>query len=283
VIRAGPQDAPEIAAFLTQHRDTSMFALSNLAQHGMGGAHPRALRCWLQREDGRITAAMIVTEEGMAMPQCPPFRGEDWAQAVAATAGLDLIGIIGPTAQTRAFAAAAGLQDAPATLDRDEPFMALSLAELEVPDGPGRIVPLADAPRQVVFDWMTAYGIEALGAERQLAAMRAEESLAAYLALGSHVVLMQDATPLAMTGFNARLPEIVQIGGVYTPPTLRNRGYARRAVALHLAQAKAEGAFRAVLFSASEAAARAYDSIGFRQTGHWTLCLFHGPQAVRRA
>jgi RimJ/RimL family protein N-acetyltransferase len=281
VIRATTQDAPEIAAFLNAHQDTSMFALSNLAQHGMDGGHPRALRCWLRREDGQITAVMTVTEEGMAMPQCPSFQADDWGQATAATDGLALIGIIGPTAQARAFAAAAGLTAAPATLNRDEPFMALSLSDLVVHRGTDQIVPLADAPRQTMFDWMIAYQVEALESGPREAAVRAEHSLAAYLANNSHVVLMQGETPLAMTGFNARLPGIVQIGGVYVPPTLRNRGHARRAVALHLAQAQAEGVSRAVLFSASEAAARAYRGIGFRQTGDWTLCLFDGPQVVR--
>ena len=281
MIRALVQDAPEIAAFLTAHCDTSMFALSNLAQHGMQGGHPRALRCWLRRAGGQITDVMTVTEEGMAMPQCPSFQADNWAGAVIATAGLELIGIIGPASQARAFAAVAGLVDAPTTLDRDEPFMALSLSDLVVPDAAGQIVPLADAPRSSVFDWMTAYQMEALGSGPQEAALRAEQSLAAYLANNSHVALMRGETPLAMTGFNARLPGIVQIGGVYVPHALRNRGYGRRAVALHLAQARAEGVARAVLFSASEAAARAYRGIGFRQTGDWTLCLFDGPQAVR--
>ena len=281
MIRATAQDATDIAAFLNAHCDTSMFALSNLASCGMDGGHPRALRCWLRRVAGQITDLMTVTEEGMAMPQCPSFRGDDWTQAVVATTGLELIGIIGPAFQARAFAVVAGLADAPATLNRDEPFMALHLAELRIPDGADQIVPLADAPRQTVLDWRTAYQIEALGAGPLQAAERAEQDLSTYLVNGSHVALMRGETPLAMTGFNARLPGIVQIGGVYVPPQLRNQGYGRRAVALHLAQAKAEGVVRAVLFSASEAAARAYRGIGFRQTGSWTLCLFDGPQVVR--
>lgn len=281
MIRAGAQDAPQIAAFLTRHCDTSMFALSNLAQHGIDNDHPRALRCWLTRADRQITDALIITTEGMAMPQCPTFGRADWAGATQDTAGITLIGIIGPAAQARAFATAAGLSNAPATLNRDEPFMALDLSDLVIGAGPDRIIPLADAPRQIVFDWMTAYQVEALGSDLPEARLRAEHSLAAYLAAGSHVVLMLGDTPLAMTGFNARLPGIVQIGGVYTPPDLRNQGHARRAVALHLAQAKATGVTRAVLFSASLSAARAYAAIGFRQTGDWTLCLFDGPQVVR--
>lgn len=281
MIRAGAQDAAQIAEFLTRHCDTSMFALSNLAQHGLDNDHPRALRCWLAASGGQITDVFSITTEGMAMPQCPNFGRDQWAVAAQVTQGIPLIGIIGPAAQARGYAAAAGLGAVPANLDRDEPFMALDLADLIRPAGPGRIVPLANAPRQTVFDWMTAYQVESLGLDSTEARRSAEHSFAAYLAAGSHVVLMQGDTPLAMTGFNARLPGIVQIGGVYTPPRLRNLGHARRAVALHLTQARAIGVTRAVLFSASTAAARAYAAIGFRQTGDWTLYLFDGPQVVR--
>lgn len=287
MIRASPADAPQIAAFLERHCDTSMFALSNLAGHGLADdtdtdAHPHAMRCWLGRRDGQIADVLSITQGGMVMPQCPSFQGAaDWTAAARVAVGTPLIGVIGPALQARAFAFAAGLVAAPATLNRDEPFMALALNELALPDGPDRIVPLADAPRATVFEWMTAYQVEALGSGLPDARARAEGSLAAYLTNRSHVVLIRGDTPLAMTGFNARLPGIVQIGGVYVPPALRNQGYGRRAVARHLAQARAEGVTRAVLFSASAAAARAYRAIGFRQTGAWTLCLFDGPQVVR--
>ena len=281
MIRAVPADAPQIAGFLARHCDMSMFALSNLAQHGMDNDHPRALRCWLRHTDTQITAVLTITTEGMAMPQCPGFVPADWAAAARATAGIPLIGIIGPAGQARAFAAAAGLTRAPASLNRDEPFMALDLSQLQPPTGPERIIPLADAPRGTVLDWMTAYQTESLGSPDPIARASAEAGFSAYLAAGSHVVLVRGETPLAMTGFNARLPGIVQIGGVYTPPALRGQGHARRALALHLGQARAQGVTRAVLFSASNAAARAYAAIGFRQTGDWTLCLFDSPQAVQ--
>ena len=77
-----------------------------------------------------------------------------------------------------------------------------------------------------------------------------------------------------MTGLNAELPEAVQVGGVYTPPGMRGRGYARAAVALHLDQARRTGIPRAVLFAASDAAARAYTAIGFRPAGRMAMILF---------
>ena len=60
----------------------------------------------------------------------------------------------------------------------------------------------------------------------------------------------------------------------------RGRGHARRAVALHLSQAREEGVRRATLFSANEYASRAYQAIGFEHIGEWTLCIFEGPQVI---
>ena len=124
---------------------------------------------------------------------------------------------------------------------------------------------------------MLDYQLRTLHTPPQAAAQRVEDSYAHYLDAKSHVVLMQGDTALAMTGFNAQIPDMVQIGGVYTPPDLRGRGHARRAVALHVA---ASGVGRATLFSASEAAARAYRAIGFRQVGDWTLLLLADKERV---
>lgn len=87
--------------------------------------------------------------------------------------------------------------------------------------------------------------------------------------------------PVAMSAFNAVLPEIVQIGGVFVPRRLRNRGYARLAVAQHMVEARARGVQRAVLFAASEAAVRAYRAIGFQPAAAISLVLFDGAQRLQ--
>lgn len=66
---------------------------------------------------------------------------------------------------------------------------------------------------------------------------------------------------------------MVQVGGVYTPPALRSRGYARCAVAGSLLAARAEGAERAILFTNNPAAVRAYEALGFARIGEYALVL----------
>ncbi len=277
MILATPSDQAAIEAFLAPHAPFAMFPLNNLAHYGMAGGSDYAVTCWLARHDGQITDVMTLCDNGIAMPFLP---SADYAGAVAAMGDRPLSGVIGPRAQVRGIEAL-GFADAPRTLDHDEPHFLLALDQMLVPDGPGVLCPLEDASEAVIKAWMLDYQLGALNTPEAEAQSAVESSYANYVVRDSHRVLMEDDTPLAMTGFNAQLPDIVQIGGVYTPPDLRGRGYARRALALHLAEAAGRGVTRGTLFSASDAAARAYRAIGFERIGDWTLLLFDGPQ--RRA
>jgi len=269
--RATMEDRPAIEAFLSAHMARSMFPLSNLRRYGMAGGDPRAMRFWI--EDGPQGPAGVLgqTEMGTVLPQLPRM---DFTAVPEALAGRPVDGIMGPSDQARGIAAALGLPSRDCLLDHDEPHFLLPLAGLSVPPGPGRIVPLAEAPRDVILGWMQDYQAGTLGAPAHRARALAEDAYRRFCAEASHVALMADDRPLAMTGFNAQVPEMVQVGGVYTPPALRGQGHARRALALHLAQARAEGAAEATLFASGPAAVRAYEGIGFRRIGDWTLMLF---------
>jgi RimJ/RimL family protein N-acetyltransferase len=254
-----------------------MFPLNNLAHHGMSGGHPYAVTFWLARQNGQITDVLTLTEGGMVMPFLP---SEDYTAAARALKGREVTGIIGMRDWCRGLESALGLGTTPKSLDHDEPHFALSLSDLTLPDGPGQIVPLSDAPAEVIKSWMLDYQLATLNTPPDQAPRRVADSYATYTANRSHVVLMHGDTPLAMTGFNAQLPHIVQIGGVYTPPHLRGQGHARRAVALHLAQARDRGVAQATLFSASDMAARAFRAVGFSQIGDWSLILLLNKETV---
>jgi predicted GNAT family acetyltransferase len=87
-----------------------------------------------------------------------------------------------------------------------------------------------------------------------------------------------------MCAFNAAAGGVVQLGGVYTPPRLRGRGYARSVVAGALVLAQAEGADRAVLFTGEQnaAALKAYRALGFRDVGDYSLLLFKESVVARK-
>ena len=270
-------DIPEIIEFLSPLAAQSMFPLANLRNHGLNKQHRHSPNFWLTRRDGKVTDILTITQGGLVLPQCPSMEWNDLHETLAKR---DLTGIIGPADQSRSFLSTFGLDLAPKSLDQDEPQYELILEDLLIPDGSSDIFPLATADKEEMIRWRYEYELETLNMRPEDARPTAERDYDSYCSAKSHVVLREGAAAVCTTGFNARLPDIVQIGGVYTPPNFRRRGHARRAVALHLQQAKFEGVKRATLFSANEYAARAYQAIGFTYVGEWTLCLFDGKQRV---
>jgi predicted GNAT family acetyltransferase len=91
-------------------------------------------------------------------------------------------------------------------------------------------------------------------------------------------VLEDSGHPVSTSGFNTTTAEVVQIGGVYTPPELRSRGYGRAVVAASLLDARAEGAERSILFTGVDniPAQRSYESLGYRHIGDYRLLLLRG-------
>jgi GNAT superfamily N-acetyltransferase len=277
---AGALDHALVEALLMRQIDGAMFPLSNLRTHGLGGGdfasdHDHAVRVWIVGEESLV----VLTRGGMLLPLLA--GASDLSRLGGALAGLKMIGAVGPAASVRPVLAALDLTDSPKLKDADEPGFALDLAGLQVPKLPGaQLVPATAMLRPQLLAWRTAYHRESLGTPPADAAARAATDIDGYIAHDSHRVLMLDGQPVAMTGFNARLPEIVQVGAVYTPPHLRNKGYARQAVALHLAEARATGTRRAVLFAASTAAARAYLAIGFQPILTFALVLLASPSRI---
>ena len=274
---AGPGDVAALDRFLAARADTSMFPLANLrAQglgHGRGGEDAHATRFWVADGAGGIAGALGLTAGGMLLPQWPDG---DWTLARNLLAATQVEGAVGPADQVRPMLAALGLDAAPRRGDTDQPSFVLDLSDLFVPESPGNLHLPGTDDLPWLTDWRAASAAEIYGATGPSARMRAGAEVRHWIAEGSHRVLRVAGDPVAICGFNAALPEIVQVGGVYTPPPLRGRGHARRAVALHLAEAREQGVTRAVLFAANEAAARAYIAIGFRRTGTFALVLFKG-------
>lgn len=275
--RAVESDVPDIVACLSERPEQAMFPLNNLDRFGLDGADDYAPRMWISRDRGRVRDVMTVTQAGMVLPFVP--SGE-YEAAAAALPPMDVIGIVGPNDAARGVQAALGLAEAAASMDEDETQFAMELDALIVPDGPGGIVPFAARHREVLLPWMTDYQLRTLRSPENEAESLAAAGLDRHLETGQRVVLEAEGEAIATTAFNAALPDIVQVGGVYTPPDLRGRGFARRAVALHLAQARDRGVTRATLFASHPSAMAAYRAVGFDRIGAWTLCLFESPQVT---
>jgi hypothetical protein len=275
----GPHDAAALEAFLTEYRDTSMFLRANslragLVDHGqtwqatyVGAFRNRhligvAAHCW----------------NGLVLIQAPDDGLAEAVRACVALSGRKVGGFSGPLDQVIEARAALGLSQASAQLDEAEGLYVLDLSELRVPAilSSGRVLyrpPFAEE-HELLGNWRFEFEVEALGAKRTDATRKhAFDFLGQQLADGTVWVAVDGSAPVSLSAFNAALPDIVQLGGIYTPPTLRGRGYCKVAVAGSLLSARQRGVNRAVLFTKNPSAVRSYEALGFRRTGDFALVL----------
>ncbi|HRW08377.1 MAG TPA: GNAT family N-acetyltransferase, partial [Caldilineaceae bacterium] len=151
-------------------------------------------------------------------------------------------------------------------------------AALQHGDVVGRHMTAADIDQLTL--WRLAYNHEALGDPADDAGLaQARQEIARAHAEGNTWVLEAAGKLVAMSSFNAAIAEAVQVGGVYTPPALRGRGYGRAVVAASLHAAQAEGVQRAILFTDDQnsAAQSAYHALGFQRVDNWGLVLLKDP------
>jgi RimJ/RimL family protein N-acetyltransferase len=193
-------------------------------------------------------------------------------------------GFIGPWQQALAARAALGWNGASMRMESHEGLYALSLDALVVPGplagGQWRCRRARADEADLLVAWRVGYNVES-NAQHDGPELRAwsREEIERGLAEQASWVLAVDGTPVAYQQFNAMLPDVVQVGGVWTPPPLRGRGYARAVVAGALLAARAEGARRGVLFTGESnvPARRAYAALGFERVGDWGLLFLRTP------
>lgn len=276
-------DEAALESFLLPYAASSMFLRANSRSAGLvdrgaplQGTYVAAV------EAGEIVSVAAHFWNGMLVLQSPEPRAlEPAARAAVSRSGRELRGLVGPSRQVAAARAALGLSGKSTALDSREDLYELDLELLRIPEAltSGRVVcrrahleelPLAAA-------WRVDYSVEALGiapSPELESTSRAE--IERLQEEWSQWLLTADGRPVSYSAFNARLPDIVQVGGVWTPPTLRGRGYGRAVVAGSLRDARAEGVRRAVLFTDEEnrPARAAYDALGFRVVGDYAIVIF---------
>lgn len=274
-----PGDEPALEAFLKGHADSSMFLRSNARAGGLEYQGKPLQADYVAACAGeRIVAVAAHCWNGMVLLQAPE-QIEAVARAVVQRSGRAVTGISGPTEQATVARTALGLDDRPGPKFGREQLFALDLADLVVPaplaDGRWVCRPPRDDELDLVIGWRVDFMIEAL---HRAPGPGLRDEAAALMDLvherRSHWLLFDAGRPVAYSAFNAVLPDIVQIGGVWTPPELRGRGYGRAVVAGSLLDARTRGVTRAVLFAEREDAKRAYRGLGFSVVGEYALLLF---------
>jgi len=276
-------DRALVEAFLERHADSSMILRGNLRDAGIEDDGSRYAGTYAGAFDdrGELRAVVAHYTHGNIFLQADDLTALELAtRCSVAASGRAVLGIIGSRNLVVHARGVLGLDDAPARFDSDEGLYALDLARLQLPplasdpDFELRAITAGDV--ELVVGWRKIYEMEGLGSkdDEQLDThCRAMVEL--WLAQRFPILLTQRGVPCAMTMFNARMPDMRQIGGVFTPVALRSRGYARTAVALSLIGARDEGVTRAILFTGEDnlPAIAAYRALGFERVGDFKLLL----------
>ncbi|MFO0650021.1 MAG: GNAT family N-acetyltransferase [Polyangiales bacterium] len=273
------RDAAHIEAFLSGYQASSMFLRSNLRRAGVTDRGQPHGGTWVGLGDP-IESVAFHGWNGIVIAQCPT-RVEDAVREVVARSGRAVTGLLGPWAQVESARAALGMLERPTRVCSREVLFSLRLDALTLPEAlvAGRVTVRRATARDhaTLAAWRRDYEVEMTAATPGPELdEKASRSIAGLLDDGAIFVAEEGDAPVAMSTFNARLPDVVQIGGVWTPRDLRSRGRARSCVAGSLRLARGEGVASSILFTgASNAAAqRAYRAIGFEAVGDYGVLLF---------
>jgi predicted GNAT family acetyltransferase len=277
VRRAEPDDTAALNQFLAANAATSMFLRSNLARHGtQDSTSPQGTTFYLAGRRAAITAVFGLSNHGFVMAQAPGAPAEAWADFARQITGRRVAGMTGVPDQVQNGLAALGLLAGPWQIIADEPMYHLDIARLVCDPVTVRAARADDLP--LLEAWFGAYEADVGQAQEGAPWSSACKARAARAIDSPDVVLLEDqGVPVAMAGINARLPDMVQIGGVFTPDGMRGRGYARRALAGLLRQCQAQGVTQSVLFANNDAAARAYEALGYQLIGQYRVALLRSP------
>jgi RimJ/RimL family protein N-acetyltransferase len=280
----GPGDAATLDAFLRPYTDTSMFLRANARAAGLVDRGEPLQATYVGAFEGDVLCAVAAQcWNGMVLVQAPR-RLAEVVRAAVGRCRRPVLGISGEWSQVLAARAALGLDAADERVVEHDDLFALDLGSLVVPsalaEGAVRCRRATEADLPLLGEWRAAYRVETLNSVDG-PALRADAhaEVARLLAHRIGWVLVHGDAPVAYSAFNAWLPDVVQVGGVWTPPALRSRGYARCVVAGSLVDARSEGVERAVLFTdrGNAPAQRAYEALGFRVVGEYGFVIFADP------
>ncbi len=288
VLTAG--DEERLDAFLREHADSTLFLRSNLRAAGIvDGGRPLQATYAAWVEDNKVQGVVSHAWNGNLIFQAREHAAE-LARAASASSKRLVKGLIGCWDQVSEAREALRLAGARTFVSSKEHLFSVELSRVRVPGRLERGDWICRLPRGPEMDllsvWRRDFQVDTIG-EPPFDGMVAEcrKGLERHLGEGSLFVLVDGQTLASTCTFNARVPDCVQIGGVWTPPQLRERGYGRAVVAGALQLALREGVSKAVLFTDqhNHSARAAYEGLGFERVGDYGLILFSDGHRLRAA
>ena len=280
-----PGDEARLEQYLLPQIESSMFLVGNMRAVGLKDNGNRFEGTYAAAFEGeRIIGVVAHSWRGGLILQAPlELLDSLWQTAVAASQ-RPIEGVIGPNEQAQAVLNALKITPQTTKMDEPEKLYRLHLADLKVPpqfqhgQWRGRQAEASDS--DLMTRWRVGYALEALGdTDSAQLWQQIRTNLQKTIAEGTIWILEENGRPVSSTGFNTTTAEAVQVGGVWTPPELRSRGYGRGAVAASLLAVREQGVETAVLFTGEEniPAQKAYEALGFRHIGDYRITLLKEP------
>ena len=268
-------------AFLADHAATSMILRGNLRTAGIERRRHPLSGSWFGAvaNDGAIRAIIAQFGNGNVFVQA---ADNQTVPTFLADPLRPVAGVFGEADQAADMLGQLGLAGSEFAINASDILYGLDLANLVVPVNARaddfQMVDAEKVERSTLLSWLRAYEIEALGAEdTPVLDSKVASRLVQSLDARNLWALIVEGKAVSLSGFNAQLPDMVQVGPVWTPPEYRSNGYARILVAKTLLAARARGVTRAILSTDSEAAAKAYEALGFEKIGRYRLALLKSP------
>ncbi len=275
----------ELEAFFARYAETSMFQRSNLRWGGLEDHGEVYQGTYVGERDGAGALCAVVAHywNGCVMVQAPGGPTGALVRGLREACGREVDAILGPYEQVVATQVLLGMEEAPCARASKEYLYARGLEGVEAHGLLSEVGVVARRAREEDLDvlaaWRAAYMVEALWMDpSEVDEREAREGMARSVEQRRGWVLERDGVLVAYTGNNAEIEDTHQLGGVWTPPEHRGRGYAKAVITRQLMDMREEGKVRAILFTDEEnvSAQRAYEGIGFERIGEYGMFVGFG-------
>jgi GrpB-like predicted nucleotidyltransferase (UPF0157 family)/predicted GNAT family acetyltransferase len=264
-------------AFLRKHEDFSLFLLGNLEAHGHKlTSAPNSGNLKLLRRGGKIVAVFCLTRRGNLVVQSEMSDRPLMEKIITACQEeeLSILGLLGQWDFCRSLwnlfrEKAIILHD---TFIEKESLYAVELSKQALSDEPNvRILLAGDYPqwKPLHIEYLKEEGFPNDLSKEQTRALFLEK-VAGKISWGYFL----EQRLVAMAELNAKAMDLGQVGGVYTTPTQRKKGFAQAVMRQVMTDARNVHQIRKLIIFTGEnnlPARKLYESLGVHPTGSYAL------------
>jgi predicted GNAT family acetyltransferase len=276
-------ELPRVRAFLERHVDSSLFLLGNLADHGLGlGPSMNSGNFKMIEESGQIVAVFCLTRRGNLLVQTGGRR--DLHEPILAACAAEthpLKGVVGEFQGADSIwqELRKGTNFQPGFASK-EPLYSRAL-DAELPARSQHVVRRVGLDDFARWDELMHAFLAEEGLPMQGTLEERRDGFRFMLEAGRGWVALDGADLVATATLNARVGSAGQLGGVFTVPERRRRGFSRAVLVELMHDTRARlGLTRLALFTGerSTPARTLYESLGFCQVGEFALFFAAEPE-----